>query len=126
MSGYGFGRRLRLLKAADFQRVFQRATYKSSHRQILVLARPAEGDHPRLGLVIAKKNIRLAVDRNRVKRLIRESFRHRQHELGAIDFVVLARRGLDELDNTAIQQLLEKQWRRIIKQSTKQPSLNEK
>ncbi len=120
MSGYGFGRRFRLLKAADFQRVFQQATFKASHRQILVLARPGEGDHPRLGLVIAKKNIRFAADRNRVKRLIRESFRHKQHELGAIDFVVLARRGLDELDNTAIEKLLDKQWQRIIRQS-KQP-----
>ena len=48
--------------------------------------------HPRLGLAISKKIIRKAVDRNRVKRMIRESFRLNQQQLGCFDIVVLAKR----------------------------------
>lgn len=69
--------------------------------------------HPRLGLVIAKKNIKLAVGRNRVKRLIRESFRSRQHQLPAIDAIVLARKGLDQLNNGDIDKILDKLWQKL-------------
>ncbi|GAB4350592.1 MAG: hypothetical protein Kow0073_05070 [Immundisolibacter sp.] len=43
---------------------------------------------PRLGLVIPKRRVRLAVHRNRLKRWIRESFRHHQQRLPAADIVV--------------------------------------
>ena len=42
----------------------------------------------RLGLVIPKRQVRLAVHRNRLKRWIRESFRHHQQQLPAADIVV--------------------------------------
>lgn len=68
---------------------------------------------PRVGLVIAKKNVRLAVQRNRVKRIIRETFRHRQHELAPIDIVVLVRKGIDELSNEELHQSFHGLWSRI-------------
>lgn len=42
--------------------------------------------------MVAKRNIRLAVNRNRIKRLIRETFRQQQRKLGGLDFVVVVRR----------------------------------
>lgn len=74
---------------------------------------------PRLGLVIAKKNVRLAVKRNRLKRLIRESFRHKQHHLPAIDAIVLARRGTENLNNIEITKILNDLWQRVAKRATK-------
>ena len=54
----------------------------------------------RLGVVVAK-NIRKATRRNRIKRLVRECFRH--HYFAApLDLVVLARKTADTLDNTAV------------------------
>ena len=51
-------------------------------------------DRGRLGMVIGKKNVKLATRRNRVKRALRESFR--QHFNGvAIDLVVVARSGVN-------------------------------
>ncbi|EBV2691364.1 ribonuclease P protein component, partial [Escherichia coli] len=47
-----------------------------------------------------------------IKRLTRESFRLRQHELPAMDFVVVAKKGVADLDNRALSEALEKLWRR--------------
>lgn len=54
----------------------------------MVMARPNQVGHPRLGMVIAKRLLARAVDRNRVKRCVRESFRQVLQELPACDFVV--------------------------------------
>lgn len=112
-----FPKALRLLKPSDFKPVFDDAPVRSAHPQLLILSRFNQLDLPRLGLVIAKKNVRLAVERNRVKRIIRETFRMHQNELSGLDAVVLARRGLDNLDNAELHRLLNQQWRRLIKRA---------
>ncbi|MDU5475470.1 ribonuclease P protein component [Pantoea sp.] len=53
-----------------------------------------------------------AHERNRIKRLTRESFRLLQHELPAMDFVVVAKKGIADLDNRMLAEALEKLWRR--------------
>lgn len=117
MPSKAFQKSLRLLNASDYQSVFDDAPFRASHQHLLILSRANQTDTPRLGLVIAKKHIRLAVQRNRIKRILRETFRQSQHELGGIDAVILARRGLDELDNAQLHKLFHKQWARIIKKA---------
>ena len=56
-----------------------------------IFAKPNGLSHPRLGLVIAGKVERLAVNRNRVKRVLREVFRARQEDLAGLDLVVRLR-----------------------------------
>ena len=70
----------------------------------------------RLGLAVAKKHVRRAVDRNRIKRLLRESFRHHQQQLKGLDLVVLVKPGIHKADNAALLQSLEKHWKRLINQ----------
>jgi len=111
MSNLGFSKKLRLLSAADYQPVFKNALYKVSCQQILLLANDSDTPYPRLGLVIAKKNIPKAVDRNRVKRIFRESFRHNQHLLPKLDIVILARSGLGALDNKIVQNKIDNLWK---------------
>ena len=112
-----FRRSQRLLNAADFQNVFSEPPLRASHQHCLILAKPNTLGYDRLGLVIAKKNIRLAVHRNRIKRLIRESFRHLPSNNAGIDAIVLARKGLGEIDNSGVTQIMDKQWLRIQKKS---------
>lgn len=104
MTDLSFGKSSRLLNASDYQAVFDGAELKVSKQQVLYLARLNGKSHSRLGLVIAKKNIRLAVQRNRIKRILRECFRTQQGDIG-VDIVVLARRGLDEMDNPSLHTL---------------------
>lgn len=112
-----FGKSLRLLNAGDYKAVFDNATLKVSSQQVLFLARKNHQNHPRLGLVIAKKNVRLAVQRNRIKRIIRESFRLYQHQLEPIDVIVLARRGIDQLDSGALHNMLSELLQRLQKKA---------
>ena len=123
MIGLGFSKALRLLTPADFKQVFDAAELRVSSKELLILARINRFDHPRLGLVIAKKHVRRAVQRNRIKRVIRESFRHRQAALldaRGIDTIVLARVGIDKLDNPALQHLLDGLWRQLQRKAQKQ------
>lgn len=115
MSCQGFPRSQRLLTAGDYRHVFDRAAFKVHGKGLLALACNNDQDHPRVGLVFSKKNVRRAVDRNRLKRLVRESFRLQQHRLPAVDIVVLSRRGVQELDNDTLHRQLHGMWRRLEK-----------
>ena len=77
----------RLVCKADFDRVFAE-NQRARTDFLMVMARPNQVGHPRLGMVIAKRLLARAVDRNRVKRCVRESFRQVLQELPACDFVV--------------------------------------
>lgn len=103
----------RLLTPRDFQAVFDGSQCKVAQPPFLILVRGNTGHHPRLGLVFAKKKVRLAVERNRLKRLVRTSFRLHQYELPAVDVVFIARQGLDQLDNAAFLVMLDKAWQQL-------------
>jgi len=107
---FSFGKSLRLLNANDYKSVFDDARIKLSKKEILILAKPNDTQSPRLGLVIAKKSVKQAVQRNRIKRVARESFRLQQYPLQGVDAIVLARRGLDQLDNTRLRALFDRLW----------------
>ncbi len=68
---------------------------------------------PRLGFAISKKQARLAVSRNRLRRLVRESFRTHATQLPAVDLVVLARAGTQTASNRDIMASLDKHWTRL-------------
>jgi ribonuclease P protein component len=117
MTEFEYPRQLRLLTAGDFQFVFDKALIKVPDQKILILARPNELGHPRLGFVISKKNVRRAVKRNRVRRIIRESFRLNQHNLPAVDMIILARPGLGDMESADLQPLIKKCWSRLNKRA---------
>ncbi|QSX33691.1 ribonuclease P protein component [Shewanella avicenniae] len=112
MTSYTFSRELRLLTPAQFKSVFTDPK-KASSAEITLLAVPNGLPHPRIGLTVAKRHVKRANQRNRVKRVIRESFRLNQQQLPAIDIVVLVRGGVLELDNTQLRTLVDKLWRKL-------------
>jgi len=68
---------------------------------------------PRLGLSVAARMLKRAVERNRVRRLIRESFRVHQHRLPAVDIVVGVRSPVREANNPLLRESLERLWQKI-------------
>jgi ribonuclease P protein component len=83
----GYAREFRLLKPAQFEQVFK-LNERARTDTLLVMAQPNQFAGARLGMVIAKRLLPRAVDRNRVKRCIRETFRVQRAHLPACDFVV--------------------------------------
>ena len=77
----------RLVKKSDFDRVFA-DNQRAKTDYMMVMARPNQAGRPRLGMIVAKRLLARAVDRNRVKRCVRESFRQVMQDLPACDFVV--------------------------------------
>ena len=100
-----------MLTPTHFTFVFQQPL-RAGTPQITILGRQNSLGHPRIGLTVAKKHVKRAHERNRIKRLTRESFRLLQHELPAMDFVVVAKKGIADLDNRMLAEALEKLWRR--------------
>jgi ribonuclease P protein component len=113
-NGWSFPRTARLTTSDHFQRVFAKPTRVSNQAFTLLACANHEGT-PRLGLAISKKCARKAVERNRIKRLVRESFRMYQKELPAIDIVVLCRPEANQLSNKELSSGLNKLWHRLQK-----------
>lgn len=116
---FGFSKELRLQTPAEFQAVFLQPI-RSSSRYFTVLAAPNEVKNARLGIIVAKRNVARAIDRNRIRRLIREQFRNSQSKLMGLDIVVLARCNLIEEDKPKAIERLKKQWDDLLKQRKKE------
>jgi ribonuclease P protein component len=94
----------RLAGRAEFAAVFD-ARVRASAGPLTVYARPNELGHPRLGITIGRK-VGTAPRRNRIKRMLRESFRLLQHDLPAGDDLVIVVRPHDPLELEQYQHLL--------------------
>jgi len=110
---FNFPPQLRLKKPTEYKKVFAKPV-KSSDTYFTLLAIKNDFDHPRLGLAIAKKNIKKAVHRNVIKRAVRENFRIQQKNLGNIDIVVLARKEAVDAPLELLRKSLEKHWLRLV------------
>ena len=107
-----FPKSARLLNAHDYSQVFNKCSIRAGSTAGTVLALPASDNRSRLGIIVAKKNVRLATDRNRIKRLVREYFRN--HPLTAsMSLVFMARRGAGALSNADVLGDLDRLWQKL-------------
>jgi ribonuclease P protein component len=104
-----FGKAHRLPDAAAFSRVFADAR-RSRDRLFTVLSRRNGSETARLGLAIAKKHVKHATQRNRIRRIVRESFRRHRSTLAGLDLVVLAQSATPDADNDKLFDSLSKHW----------------
>ena len=110
---YGFGTELRLRCAADYKGVFDGALFKVHQPHFLFLATPTKQPKSRLGIVVAKKKVRRAHERNRIKRIARESFRLHQQQLSDLDIVVMPKAGIDTVPNAELHKQLQFAWQKL-------------
>ena len=88
MLARGFPKRCRLTRAREFEQVLRRARHRSGRGPLRIFALANGLSGARLGLVIGKRAVRKAHDRNAVKRMVREAFRLRRARLPAVDVLV--------------------------------------
>ena len=111
----GFPPPLRLLAAADFERVYA-LRQRVSDSYFSVNLAPNDLRVARLGLSVGAKAVGNAVSRNRVKRTVRESFRLHRAELPGVDLVVGARTLARSAHNARLRESLAELWKKIAKQ----------
>ena len=108
---HSFNRTRRLIKKAEFNHVFENAK-KIVFGNITILYRPNSVSFARLGFAISKKFVSTAVLRNKIRRILKESFRL-QTTLPAYDIVVLMNKNCDKQKIEQIQQTIERLWQKL-------------
>lgn len=108
-----FTRKQKLSKAIDFKNVFKNP-FVSSDRYFKVLARLNQQQSSRLGMAVSRHVDKSAVGRNRIKRVIRESFRQRfSGNRYFLDIVVLPKRESAATPNERLIHSLKSHWLRL-------------
>jgi len=101
-----FTKKAKLIKTDEFSSVFN-FRKRISARFLAVHYQPNDIGHARLGLVVGKKVAKRAVDRNYMRRVLRELFRIQQHEINHVDLVVRVQKKFEKEDFLQIKQEFE-------------------
>lgn len=107
---YSYSRQYRLARKEQVQSVFAAKPKKISRSYLLVLYTPNQLAFARLGIIVGKQHLRRAVDRNRVRRYIRESFRHHMEKLKGLDLIVMIRAECRSVDAKTLRSDIDKLW----------------
>ena len=110
-----FPRTARLLTASDYSAVFGK-NKRLSDRYWTILVYRNETAQTRIGLAVAKKRAKRAVDRNRLKRIVRESFRHSKEKLTGTDIVVMNRDDTVKASNFELRDSLARLFEKVSTQ----------
>ncbi|NBB91773.1 MAG: ribonuclease P protein component [Gammaproteobacteria bacterium] len=103
-------RTARLLDRAQFKAVFDaRRSRGNSYFRVHYAA----SDAARLGIAVSRRVSKRAVDRNRIKRQVRETFRLWRDKLESLDYVVVARSAARDADRRVLKEQLEQLWQRF-------------
>lgn len=106
------------MSKSQYQSLFDKSN-RVSQRFLLALFKPNQKTHSRVGIIVGKRVAKLAVTRNQIKRIVRESFRTHHEKFQGFDIVVIARAKCDSLDKIQLREGIEKLWQTLVVQSQK-------
>lgn len=124
---FRLNKKSKLIKTDEFSSVFS-FRKRVFAKYLVIHYQPNALTYPRLGLVVAKKIAKLSVDRNYMRRVLRECFRLQQHELNALDLIVQAQKKFTKQDFLTVKQefaMLVEKLNRRTNEHTQKPQLNE-
>lgn len=109
----GLPREARLRRPAEFA-ALRTSSGRLGGRCFHLRYAPNAFGHARLGLAISKRVSKRAVERNRLKRLVRESFRRVRLQLPAVDVMVMAREQAAGVDGPQLLTQLDELWKKLL------------
>jgi ribonuclease P protein component len=108
-----FPRQYRLVTQAEYKALFNQSN-KVSYRFLTILYKKNNNLYGRIGLIVGKRVAKKAVTRNKIKRVIRESFRFQQQKLSGIDLIVIARKQCDKLSKQKLREGIDQLWEKLL------------
>lgn len=118
-----FTKKAKLIKTDEFSSVFN-FRKRISAKFLALHYQPNSVGHARLGLVVGKKVAKRAVDRNYMRRVLREFFRIQQHEINPVDLVVRVQKKFEKEDFIQIKQEFDALIAKINQRTQKDRQLN--
>lgn len=94
------------------------AQHKAHHACFMLLAKKTTKPNTRIGFVVAKKKVKLAVERNRIKRVVRETFRHYRFDT-PLDIVFLAKKDLATLTSSELHDVVKRAFHDLQRKAMK-------
>ena len=104
-----------------FDEIFAKPDFKTHSKHFLLLAKKNIHGRPRIGVAVRKKDIKLAVNRNKIKRKIKGGFLANALNLSAADYVVLVKKNIPEM-NKVITEEINEIWKKQNLIDVKTPS----
>ena len=112
-SSASFGSERRLTHKSEYDWVFNQPDYRIRRNPCTILARRTTLELTRLGVIVGNRCARAAVERNRIKRIIRESFRTADFEGTLLDIVVIAEPSAATRSTRELSDILRESWRQL-------------
>jgi ribonuclease P protein component len=106
LASFRFTKQAKIVKTDDFSSVFN-LRKRISQQHLVMRYRVNDMSRPRLGLIVSKKTAKLAVQRNYMRRVLRELFRVNQHHLPSVDLIVQIQKAFGRSDFIKIQKQFE-------------------
>ncbi len=101
-----FPKELKIRTNSEYEEIFGKSKRLNTDHFVILFA-PNSLGYPRMGLVVGKKAAPGAVERNRIKRVLREVFRLNKPLFGSMDVVFIAKKGSENLDYSLAKKEIE-------------------
>jgi ribonuclease P protein component len=108
-----FPKKNRLVSQADYDSAFKNAK-KIGQQALVGLYKPNHLELARVGIIVSKRVAKSAVIRNRIRRIVRESFRSYQNQLKGFDIVIIMRHSSCILTRSELREAIDKLWEKLI------------
>jgi ribonuclease P protein component len=109
----GLPRIHKLVTQAEYKALFDQSR-RVNGRVLTILYIKNNKLYGRMGLIVGKRVAKKAVSRNKIKRVIRESFRSCKKKLAGIDMIVIARKQCDKLSKQKLREGIDKLWEKLL------------
>jgi ribonuclease P protein component len=106
LASFRFTKQAKIVKTDDFSSVFN-LRQRIANKHIVLRYRLNDKNNARLGLIVSKKIAKQAVNRNYMRRVLRELFRLNQHNLPAIDLVIQIQKAFAKAEFVEIEKEFE-------------------
>lgn len=110
---FSYSRLHRLVSKQQFNTVFAEGQ-KVQRKNLIVLYCRNNQLYSRLGIILNKRHMRHAVDRNLFRRVIRESFRYQKESLKGLDIIVLVRAAWINKDKRILRNDIDHLWQALV------------